>query len=235
MSDTARLRTLVSEYARTTLGRYEIGEVLYRLTDHALPFLGSDGAGVSLGDGDGDLRFVTATDDQVVRVEEKQVQSQSGPCHEAFRTGKPTVVDDLRDIDDPRWGDYPAFAIAQGCRSVLGIPMFADGRTIGALNVYRHDAGPWDETTVDDAQLIADMASAYVVNDRTLAESRLLADQLQNALDSRVVIEQAKGILSERHGTDVAAAFQRLRAHARQTNQRLHAVAQAVVDGEVEL
>lgn len=235
MSDAARLRALVSEYARTTLGRYEIGEVLYRLTDQSLAFLGVDGAGVSLGDGDGQLRFLTATDDNVVRVEEKQVTSQRGPCHEAFQTGEVTVVDDLRTIDDGRWKDYPEFAIEQGCMSVSGIPMVVDGQRIGALNVYRHAAGPWDATTLEDAQLIADMASGYIVNDRTLAESRLLADQLQRALDSRIEIEQAKGVLAERHGTDVAAAFQRLRAHARRTNQRLHDVAAAVVRHELEL
>lgn len=233
MSDTSRLRPLVSEYARTTLGRCEIGEVLYRLSDHALPFLGVDGAGVSLGDRDGQLRFVAATDDRVIRVEEKQVQGQQGPCHDAFRTASRTVVDDLR--DERRWGDYPAFAVEQGCVAVAGIPMFGDDRTIGALNVYRHDAGPWDDETLEDTQLIADMASGYIVNDRALAESRLLADQLQRALDSRVVIEQAKGILAERHHTDVATAFQRLRTHSRQTNQRLHAVASAVVEDELEL
>lgn len=235
MSDAARLRALVSDYARTTLGRYEIGEVLYRLTDQSLAFLGVDGAGVSLGDGEGQLRFLTATDDNVVRIEEKQVQTQLGPCHEAFRNGEPTVVDDLRTIDDGRWKDYPEFAVAQGCVSVSGIPMVVDGQRIGALNIYRHEAGPWDGTTLEDAQLVADMASGYIVNDRTLAESKLLADQLQRALDSRIEIEQAKGVLAERHATDVAAAFERLRAHARQTNQRLHDVAAAVVRQDLDI
>lgn len=235
MTDAARLRALVSEYARTTLGRYEIGDVLYRLTDQSLGLLGVDGTGVSLGDETGTLRFLTATGDTVVRVEEKQVSSQAGPCHEAFRSGEQVVVEDLAKLDHDRWGDYPEFALAQGCVSVAGIPMIIDGRTIGALDVYRTHAGPWADETLEDAQLVADMASGYIVNDRTLAESRVLAQQLQRALDSRIAIEQAKGILAERHGTDVAAAFQLLRSHARAGNERLHAVAEAVVEGRLDL
>lgn len=235
MTKAARLRALVSEYARTVLGRYEIGDVLYRLTDQSLPLLGVEGAGVSLGDEDGLLRFLTATDDSVVRVEEKQVESQQGPCHQAFRTGERMVVDDLRAVPADRWSDYAPFAVAHGYVSVAGIPMVIDGRTIGALNVYRHGAGPWDEDTLEDAQLVADMASGYIANDRTLAESRQLAEQLQRALASRVVIEQAKGVLAERHGTDVAAAFERLRAHSRSENERLHAVAQAVIEHRLDL
>jgi GAF domain-containing protein len=143
------------------------------------------------------------------------------------------VVHDLRDED--RWGDYPAFAVERGCVAVLGIPMVVGDRTIGALNLYRHEPSDWDDETLEDAQLVADMATGYIVNHRTLSETRTLAEQLQRALESRTLIEQAKGILSERHGSDVGDAFQRLRSHARGDNERLHEVARAVVANELEL
>lgn len=235
MPDARPFRALMSEYARTIAGRYAIGEVLYRLTDQSLDLLAVDGAGISLGDDAGRLRFVTATGDDVVRVEEAQVGFQEGPCHDAFETGRRVVVDDLRELPGGRWDDYRSVAVGAGCVSVAGIPMFIEDRTIGALDLYREDAGVWSEDTLENAQLVADLASAYIVNDRTLTESRTLAEQLQSALESRVVIEQAKGILAERHAIDVAEAFSRLRTRSRLANRRLHDVARAVVEGRIDL
>lgn len=230
MVDGARLRALVSEYARTTLGRYEIGDVLYRLSDQSLEALGVDGAGISIAGPDGRLRFVTATDETVVRIEERQVGSGQGPCHDAFRSRARVVVPDLRELPDDRWGDYPGFAVAHGCLSIAGLPMVVDDRAIGALDLYRRDAGVWDDETLDNAQLVADMATGLIANHRTLEDTQALAEQLQGALDSRIVIEQAKGILVERHGGDMAEAFHHLRAHARSHQLKLREVAAYVVE-----
>ncbi|MBW3659047.1 MAG: GAF and ANTAR domain-containing protein [Actinobacteria bacterium] len=229
MVDGARLRALVSEYARTTLGRYDISDVLYRLSDRCLGALEVDGAGMSVADPDGRLRFVTATDETVVRIEERQVESDEGPCHDAFRSHARVVVPDLRDLPDDRWGTYPAFAVEHGCLSLAAFPMVVDDQPIGALDIYRRAAGGWDDETLDSAQLVADMATGLIANHRTLEDSQALAQQLQRALESRVVIEQAKGILVERHGGDMADAFNRLRTHARSHQIKLHEVASHVV------
>lgn len=230
MVDGARLRALVSEYARTTLGRYDISDVLYRLSDRALEALDVDGAGISVAGPDGRLRFVTATDETVVRIEERQVDSGQGPCHDAFDARDRVVVPDLRDLADDRWGDYPAFAVEHGCRSLAAFPMVVDDQPIGALDVYRRTVSEWDDETLDSAQLVADMATGLIVNHRTIEDSRALAEQLQRALESRVVIEQAKGILVERDGGDMASAFDRLRAHARSRQIKLREVAAHVVE-----
>lgn len=230
MVDGARLRALVSEYARTALDRYEISDVLYGLSDRSLAALGVDGAGISVAGPGGRLRFVTATDETVVRIEERQVGSGQGPCHDAFLAGERVVVADLRDLADDRWGDYPTFAVEHGCLSLAAFPMVVDDRSIGALDVYRRDVGEWDEETLDSAQLVADIATGLIANHRTLEDTQALAQQLQRALDSRIVIEQAKGILVERDGGDMASAFDRLRAHARSRQIKLREVAAHVVE-----
>lgn len=230
MVDAAPLRALVSQYTRTMVGRYEIGEVLYRLTDDALAVVGVDGAGISVADTEGRLRFVAATDETVVRIEEHQIASGNGPCHVAFASGERVVVPDLRELDDERWGDHPAFAMEHGCLSLSAFPMSVEERQIGALDVYRRRPGAWDEETLANAQLVADMATGLIVNHRALEDTQTLASQLQDALDSRVVIEQAKGILVERHGGDMADAFSRLRSHARSNRRKLRDVAAYVIE-----
>jgi AmiR/NasT family two-component response regulator len=106
---------------------------------------------------------------------------------------------------------------------------------IGALNLYRRNAQEWPADELDDAQLLADMATGYVLNTRVLHEREKLAAQLQHALDSRVIIEQAKGVIAERHRIDTPAAFELLRRHARNQQQKVHDVASAIVDGHLQI
>lgn len=228
MVDDALLRALVSEYARTTLDRYDVTEMLDRLTDRSRELLHVAGCGVSLVDQAGELRFVSATDGRVARIEEEQVLSGDGPCHEAFTTGEPVVVVDLE--REERWGDYTRVAVEHGFRSLSALPMVVDDRRIGAFDLYRDQPGPWERDVIETAQLVADLATGYIVNQGALEDSRTLARQLQQALESRIVIEQAKGILAERHGGDVHGAFETLREHARRTQRKLRDVAQHVVD-----
>lgn len=233
MVDQAALLRAFHGYARVLLGPYEIGTVLYQLTDQVVDLLGVDGAGVSLAHGDEQLTFVTATDANITAVEEAQVAGSQGPCHDAFRTGSVVVVEDL--ADESRWDEYRAFAVDHGVRAVAGIPMPVGDQRIGALNIYRRTAGPWAQDDLDAAQLLADMASGYILNATQLDESRTLTTQLQHALDSRVVVEQAKGVLAERHDLTVHQAFEILRDHARRTGTRIHTVCTRVVEGDLEL
>lgn len=226
------LEAAFAEFAHALLDRYDIGTVLYRLTDHAVEVLGVDGAGVSLADGAG-LAFITASDDRVVRIEENQIEVAEGPCHDAHRTGRHVFCRDL--ASDERWPDYARVARAAGCRSVAGIPMPARQTTIGALNLYRSEPHDWTGRELQVAQILADMAAGHVVHARALDDARVLNRQLQHALDSRVIIEQAKGMIAARNGLDPAEAFTSLRAHARQRGRRLHDVAAEVVAGDLEL
>jgi len=233
MPDQAALNRVFAQYARTIVGRYDIGDLLYQLTDHVLSVLDVSGAGVCLADTDGQLQFVAASDQFVVTVEQSQVQASEGPCHDAYRSGQPVIVADLNRVDC--WPVYTPVAIKVGCQAVIGLPMRVDERCIGALNVYSDQPREWSDEDIQAAQLLADMASGYIINLRQFEQARQLAAQLQTALDSRVVIERAVGILAERHHLGIAEAFEVLRGYARRNNRKLHEVAGAVIEGTVRL
>lgn len=233
MAHQAALNKAFADYARTIARRYEIGEVLYRLTDQVVEVLDVDGAGVSLADHDKRLQFVTATDEAVSAVEERQATLREGPCHDAYLNDERVTCADLR--ADERWPKYTPGVLEQGLRAVAGIPMVVDDQRIGALNLYAGHAREWDGEDLETAQLLADMATGYIVNARVLTEREELNRQLQHALDSRVVIEQAKGIVAERHDLDTAAAFRKIRSHARSENRNLHLVARDIVERTLKL
>jgi GAF domain-containing protein len=233
MADQSALKRAFADYARTIAGRYDIGDVLYRLTDQVTEVLGVDGAGVSLRDADATLQFVTASDETITRAERAQVEAQEGACHDAFASGQVVTVADL--TAEQRWPTFRRRALDVGLRAVAGIPLRVEDQRIGALDVYSRTPREWPADDVADAQLLADMASGYIVNATRLTERERRAAQLQHALDSRVVIEQAKGIVAERHQIDPATAFHRLRVHARGHQARIHDVARAVVEGRLRL
>jgi GAF domain-containing protein len=233
MADQSALKRAFADYARTIARRYDIGEVLYRLTDQVVEVFAIDGAGVSLADVDGNLQFVTATDERVTLVEEQQVETGQGPCHDAYRSGDRVTVADLS--TEARWADYTPVALGKGLRAAAGIPLLSGDQRVGALNLYTCQPREWPADDMEDAQLLADMATGYIINARTLTETERLASQLQHALDSRVVIEQAKGILAERHSINTATAFERLRRHARARNAKIHDVARAVLRSDLDV
>lgn len=236
MADDADVLRVLMDYVRITGGHYEVGEVLYSLVDHLVDALGVDGAGVCLADADGRLEFVAASDQHVVTIERQQVAVAEGPCHDAHRDGQVVTVADLERHD--AWPCYRPVALAEGCRAVAGIPLVSGDTCIGALNLYRSEPTDWDARDLEIASVLALTATGYIVNARTVAQAAQatqLSDQLQHALQSRVVIEQAKGILAERHGLVPAHAFTHLRAHARSSRTSIHAIAAAVVGGDLDI
>lgn len=226
MADQDALIRAFADYALTISRPYEIGDVLFRLTDHVVEVLDIDSAGVSLAD-DGHLGFVTGTDDRAVAVEEQQVDVAEGPCYDAHRSGDTVTSADLTAED--RWAQYTRIALQQGCYSVAGIPLRAGNTPMGALNLYRYRPAEWTAGDLGIARVLSDMAAGYIVNARTLSASQLLASQLQQALHSRIIIEQAKGILAERTGQTVGEAFNTMRAFARNGGHKLHDVAHDIV------
>ena len=231
--DAGALLDVFQSYSQAMIGQYDIGDVLHRLVDDVARLLHVDGAGVMLDSPDNGLEFAAATDADIAIIEIHQGARGEGPCHQAFDTGELVVSDDLR--EEERWPEYRPVAIDKGCLSVAGIPMPVEDGCIGALNLYRHDAGPWDDHVVRIGQVMATMASGYIVNGTRLEESRTLAAQLQHALDSRTIIEQAKGVLVGRIEVSANDAFGLLRTHARSNGLRLRDVCREVVEGRMDL
>lgn len=234
MVDHARLRETVRSFTEILGGSYHIGDVLYDLADDVLGVLGCDGVGVAVRDPHGGLRFVAASDERVACIEEHELEVRDGPCHEALASGEQVVSGDLE--DEARWPAYRPVALERGARAVAGVPLLLGETPIGALSLYR--LSPKTVCTDEDlqtAQLLADLATGYLTNQKALAEADKLNEQLRHALDSRVVIEQAKGVLAQRHDLDPGVAFELLRSHTRSVSRPIHDVAGEVVAGELEL
>jgi len=221
------LARVLRDFARTLTHSYEVAEVLSELTDHVVAVLDAACAGVMVADGDV-LRYATASDERATRVEQVQEDAQSGPCHEAYVSGEVVAV---RDLDDcGRWPRYSEMAEQVGLRAVLGVPMQIDGARVGALNTFASIPRTWDDADVAAARVLADVATSFLAHASELDRARRTAEQLQHALDSRVVLEQAKGMVAAHRGIQVDEAFRVLRRHARDRGATLHSVAQAVVE-----
>lgn len=233
MADAAILARVLADFVQTVIRRYDVEEVVQQFCEHVAMILPVTGAGVCLGDDRGVLRFVAASDEEIVRVEHLQAELQEGPCMSTFRTGEPTVCHDLR--SDPRWPRFADGAVEAGMIGVLGYPMTVDGRHIGALNAYC--AGPLalSDEDLEAAKVLTAVGTGLVLNARDRGQARELNGQLQRALDSRVVIEQAKGALAERLDVSVNEAFAILRRFARGNGLPLRQVCLDVVAGDLQL
>jgi GAF domain-containing protein len=226
MVDQDRLLAVLTGFAHTMTGDYELSDVLYRLTDDVTEVLDVAGAGIAVADEDDMLRYATASNDAVSTLEQVQEEHQAGPCADAFRTQEEVAINDIATRTD--WVEYRATAEELGFLSAAGIPLSLASERFGALNLYDTRVREWSTQDLALARVLADMAGGYMVQAR-LRDTRRLADQLQQALDNRVVIEQAKGILSAELGACVDEAFDRLRARSRNTNTSLRELAAAVV------
>ena len=221
------LMRALSDFAETLVRHFEIADVLYDLTSRVTSVLEVASAGVSLVQ-DGSLRLVTALDEATASLERVQEEEQAGPCVEAYRSGRPALFSRLDEVE-ARWPRFAEQARAVGFASVAGIPMRADGQALGVVDLYHTSAREWSEADVQIARVLADMATSYVVTASELERQRRTTEQLERALESRVVIEQAKGILAAERRISVDAAFELLRGHARSHNADLRSTAEAVV------
>jgi GAF domain-containing protein len=195
--------------------------------------LGAAAAGVMLASASGGLRLV-ASSSEVMRVLELfELQASEGPCLDAFRTGVAVEHEVLRP-GAGRWPRFSEVALEAGFRSALALPLRLRDTTIGALNLVSADEAPMDDTDALVARAFADLATISVLQQRAFAESQRVNEQLQHALTSRIAIEQAKGVVFERAGIDMAEAFSRLRLYARRHSLRLTDVAEAAIDGSLD-
>lgn len=229
MGDHEVLFDVLRRFARTMSQPYVLIDVLHELCDHATEVLGATGAGVSVFDEDGELRFVTGTSEPVIAAEQAQERTQSGPCYAAIDERRPIAVEDIR-ADRDRWPSYGEVLRSNDLRAVLGLPLVLDDQRIGALDVYDRASRVWRDTEITAASVLADVATAYIANASELARTRRTAEQLQTALDSRIVIEQAKGKISESSEMSMDDAFEAIRRHARTNGRTVRSVAQQVID-----
>ncbi|MEV5786944.1 GAF and ANTAR domain-containing protein [Streptomyces sp. NPDC048448] len=217
------------ELADNLVADFDLIDFLRLLTDRCVGMLDASAAGVLLADHDGELRVMAASDEQVRLLELFQLQNDEGPCLDCFRTGAPVVVTDLVEEAD-RWPRFVAAAHRSGFRSVQALPMRLRDDVVGALNLFRTRRGPFEPDATPLAQALADVATISLLQQRTAHRSTVLNEQLQSALNSRVLIEQAKGKLAERRGIDMEQAFTTLRGYARAHNRRLSDLARAFID-----
>jgi GAF domain-containing protein len=224
-------RTLV-ELADTLVDHFDVVELLTLLTDRCVEVLDVAAAGLMLVAPEGDLRVVASSSEEMRLVELFELQSQEGPCLDCYRTGEPVLNQNLA-RDYGRWPRFGPVALEAGFRSVHAVPMRLRGVTIGALNLFRDHEGLLEEADVIAAQALADVATIAILQHRAAIQAHNVVDQLNHALNSRIVIEQAKGVLAERTHLDMNAAFTWLRNHARNHNLLLVDVAQSVIDGTV--
>jgi transcriptional regulator with GAF, ATPase, and Fis domain len=218
------------EMADTLVDDFDLMDFLHRVTARCADVLGVSAAGLLLTDQRGALRVVAASTEQTRLLELLQMQTDEGPCPECFHTGQPIAVADLGATGD-RWPRFAALARQIGFASVHALPMRLRTDVIGALNLFHTEPKALSPSTVRLGQALADVATIAVLQARAIHFRDTLAEQLQTALNSRIVIEQAKGVIAERRQLDMAASFGVLRKAARDRNLRLSELARAVVEG----
>jgi GAF domain-containing protein len=222
-------RTLV-ELADTLVADFDVVETLTLLVDRCVDVLDVQAAGLMLCAPEGDLRVMATSSDAVHALLTFEVASHEGPCIDSYRMGEPVVNQDLATVNG-RWPRFAPVALGAGFHSVHALPMRLRGTIIGALTLLHHGPGVMRQADVDAAQALADVATIAVLQHRAVHEVQVLNEQLNRALNSRIVIEQAKGMLAERLGLNMQQAFATLRSHARNHNLRLADVAEEVITG----
>ena len=223
-----RLADLFVEIADTLVDDFDVIDFLHVVTVRTAALVDGSTVGLVLADQHQQLRFMAASNEATKMLELFQLQNDEGPCLQCFRTGVPVLNADLHDQDTP-WPRFAAHATGQGFRTVHAFPMRLRSEIIGALNLFGNDEWHLAEADAHVVQALADAATIGLMQERAVRRAEVLAEQLQSALNSRIVIEQAKGALAQIRGIDVDLAFEVLRAHARATNQRLSELAARVV------
>ena len=230
-----RLAAIFVEVADTLVEQFDLIEFLHMLTDRTADLAGAAAVGVLLADKDGRLEFVAGSNENVKLLELFQLQTREGPCLEAYRIGRPVINVDLSGAA-ARWPQFAPRATATGFQSVHAFPLRLRNQTIGALNVFGDTRGnDFDDSDVRVVQALADVAAISLLQERAIRRGELLTEQLQGALNTRIVIEQAKGAVAQIHQISVDEAFTLIRTYARNHNKKLTDVAHAVVTDRTSL
>ncbi len=222
------------ELADTLVADFDIIDSLTVLAARCVEILDTAATGILLADTEGHLRLIAASSEQARLLELFQLQNDEGPCMEAFASGDSVVHSDISTAIE-RWPRFAPYALSAGYESVYAIPLRLRGNTIGALNLFRSHPGSLDGGDIALAQALADLATIAILQAAATTEAQQREEHLQYALDSRIIIEQAKGMLAEHANLDMASAFDQIRARARDTNTKLTDVAARIVSGDLDL
>lgn len=225
----ADLLEVFATLADTLVDDYDTFELLQTLVASSVELLDVDAAGILLADRNNDLELVASTSEASRLVEMIQLSAEEGPCVDSFRLGVPVVVPDIT-ADATRWPRFAELASLQGFSSVFAVPLRLRKMTIGTLNLFRTTSSTLDDYETRAAQAMADVATIGILHERTLRASDTAREQLERALQSRVTIEQAKGVIAFMSSISVEEAFNRLRSHARSARRPLAEVALDVVE-----
>ena len=225
-------RTMV-ELADTLVAEFDIVDLLTTLSDRCVEVLDIAAAGIMLATPGGQLQAISSSNEAMRIVELFELQSDEGPCLDCFHSRQPVVNQDLTAANN-RWPRFAPVAVQAGFLAADAIPMRLRGDIIGALNLFRSETGSLSSDDILVAQALADIATIAILQNRTTVEAREVNAQLTNALTSRIVIEQAKGMIAERGELPMDEAFTRLRRHARNNNLRLAEVARDIVNGTID-
>lgn len=233
MVDDAAARRLLGRFAKTLVREYDIDDVLSELAGELQRILDVAGAGVMMVDGENNLRFVSSSDGTLKRLEDLQIELDEGPCLEAFRTGRRVIAEDLR--DDPDFPEFGPRAVEAGMLAVYSYPLHYEHRAFGALNLYRREPGALEEAQIELGAAVADIATLYLMHGSDDEQRERINRQLQGALDSRVIIEQAKGFVAAVLDITPNDAFDVIRAYARGNGHRLRQVAGEIIEGTIRV
>jgi transcriptional regulator with GAF, ATPase, and Fis domain len=231
MSREQELSRVFVELADTLVADFDVIEFLHTLTERCADLLEVDAAGILLTDQQDSLQLVAASTLQAKQLELFQLQSEQGPCLDCFTTGEPVSCADLT-AQPQQWPRFAAAAAEAGFVAVHALPMRLRERVIGALNLFSVNATGLNHTTIELGRAFADVATIGILSERAAREQNLLSQQLQNALNTRIIIEQAKGLLAERRDLSMDQAFTTLRGYARGNGRKLTEVALALIDGD---
>jgi transcriptional regulator with GAF, ATPase, and Fis domain len=230
-----QLAAVFVEVADTLVDDFDLIEFLELLARRSVAVMEASAAGLLLTDQRGALRVVAASSEETKLLELFQLQADQGPCLDCFHTGHPVACADLAAPAAERWPRFAAEARRTGFASVHALPMRLRNEVIGALNLFHTQPAALTDESLALAQALADVATIGLLQERLIRRGEVLAEQLQTALNSRVLIEQAKGVIAERNNTTVTEAFTLLRRAARDHNRRLSDLATDIVDGTTRL
>ncbi|MEE4545964.1 GAF and ANTAR domain-containing protein [Streptomyces sp. V4-01] len=235
MARPLRLMEIFVELADSLIDDFDVIDFLQRLSTRCVELLDISAAGILLVDQHGELQAVAASDEHTRLLELFALQHSEGPCVDCYHSGEARVNIDLTDLDTTEpWARFAVRARQAGFRTTHAVPLRLRDRVVGALNLFHTADVPLSDEDVALAQAMADIATIAILQQRTLDRSSLENSQLQNALNTRIVIEQAKGILAERWNAGVDSAFSSLRAYARAHQLRITDLAYAVIDGRLD-
>ncbi|PSL57031.1 GAF domain-containing protein [Saccharothrix carnea] len=230
--DGERLVETFVELADTLVDDFDVIDFLHMLVDRCVELLDVDAAGLLLADQRGRLQLIATSNEQARLLELFQLQNDEGPCLDAFATGTRVSHPDLAQ-GGRRWPRFTAAATEAGFGAVDAVPMRLRDEVIGALNLFRTRSGELDAAALRTATALVDIATIGLLQQRSIHHHQVLTEQLQTALNSRVTVEQAKGLVAERLHVDMDTAFTALRRYARGHNLKLSLVAHDVITGEI--